>query len=279
MRKIGIAILTAAVASVTFVQAYVIDPQGLRWFGARATFTSYFDTADAQRAVAEAVRSWQSPLEDAVDLQAVAGSGSAAIGNSTSELGWESLPPEVVSLTRIVSRSGRIIEADVSVARDAASRGPWSLDAIVSHEMGHTLGLGHADEGGITVQSAVMAANPSNTSATITRDDIGRRKQNVSTQRCVFARLPGGVSTLDVSFPPRNEPFDFRLRLETQYQSGCAAVRSRASSTSKAPSSGRRSISAIASTDAASGRTSLTVTAQILGRACSRSVATSPARR
>jgi len=136
MRKIGIAILTAAVASVTFVQAYVIDPQGLRWFGARATFTSYFDTADAQRAVAEAVRSWQSPLEDAVELQAVAGSGSAAIGNSTSELGWESLPPEVVSLTRIVSRSGRIIEADVSVARDGASRGPWSLDAIVSHPTG-----------------------------------------------------------------------------------------------------------------------------------------------
>ena len=67
MRKLGIAILAAAVASVTFVQAYVIDPQGLRWFGARATFHSYFDTADAQRAVAEAVRSWQSPLEDAVD--------------------------------------------------------------------------------------------------------------------------------------------------------------------------------------------------------------------
>ena len=126
MRKLGLALLTAAVASVTFVQGYVIDPQGLRWSGARATFHSYFDSADAQRAVAEAVRSWQSPLEDAVQLEAVAGSGTAAIGNATSEIGWESLPPEVVSLTRIVSRSGRIIEADVSVARDAASRGPWT---------------------------------------------------------------------------------------------------------------------------------------------------------
>src|SRR5262245_42716519 len=169
MRKIGIALLTVAVASVTFVQAYVIDPQGLRWFGVRAVFQSYFDTAEAQRAVAEAVRSWQGPLADAVELQAVAASGAAAIGNATSEIGWESLPPEVVSLTRIVSRSGRIIEADVSVAREAAARGPWSLDAIVAHEMGHTLGLGHADEGGFMV-SAVMAADPANTSATITRD-------------------------------------------------------------------------------------------------------------
>ena len=97
MRKLGLVLLTAAVASVTFVQGYVIDPQGLRWFGARATFKSNFDTADAQRAVAEAVRNWQSPLEDAVALQAVAGTGSAAIGNAVSEFSWESLPPEVVS--------------------------------------------------------------------------------------------------------------------------------------------------------------------------------------
>src|SRR4029453_15181686 len=103
MRKLGIAILAAAVASVTFVQAYVIDPQGLRWFGVRAVFPSYFDPRGGQRAVAEAVRGWQSPLEDAVELQAVAGTGAAAIGNDTSEIGWESLPPEIVALTAICS--------------------------------------------------------------------------------------------------------------------------------------------------------------------------------
>ena len=101
MRKLGLVLLTAAVASVTFVHGYVVDPQGLRWFGARAVFHSYFDTADAQRAVAEAVRGWQGPLEDAVELQAVGGRGAAAIGNSVSEIGWESLPPEVVSLTTL----------------------------------------------------------------------------------------------------------------------------------------------------------------------------------
>ena len=177
-------------------------------------------------AVAEAIRSWQSPLEDAVELQAVAGSGSAAIGNSTSELGWESLPPEVVSLTRIVSRSGRIIEADVSVARDCASRGPWSLDAIVSHEMGHTLGLGHADDGGIAV-SAVMAADPSNTSATITRDDVAGVNETYR-RHDAFARLPGSVLDPSTSaFPPRNEPFVFRQQLETTYRDGSAPRRRR----------------------------------------------------
>ena len=35
-----------------------------------------------------------------------------------------------------------------------------------------------------------------------------------------FARLPGDVSALDVSFPPRNEPFAFRQQLETTYRDG-----------------------------------------------------------
>ena len=66
-----------------------------------------------------------------------------------------------------MSRSGLILEADVAVSRDAATRGPWSLDTVVTHELGHTLGLGHADEGGIMV-SAAMSADPSYTSASIT---------------------------------------------------------------------------------------------------------------
>jgi hypothetical protein len=55
---------------------------------------------------------------------------------------------------------------------------------------------------------------------------------------------PGGGSpnvAQDVAFPPRNEPFDFRLRLEAQYEN----VLRRGPQTSfvdiEAPSSGRRS--------------------------------------
>ena len=151
-------------------------------------------------------------------MQAVAGTGSAAIGNAVSEFSWESLPPEVVSLTRIVSRSGLILEADVAVSRDAATRGPWSLDTVVTHELGHTLGLGHADEGGIMV-SAAMSADPSYTSASITRDDVAGVNETYR-HNDAFARLPGDVSALDVSFPPRNEPFAFRQQLETTYRDG-----------------------------------------------------------
>src|SRR5262245_50141460 len=45
---------------------------------------------------------------------------------------------------------------------------------------------------------------------------------DVSNRPSVIDRSgPGGGTNVaqDISFPPRNEPFDFRLRLETQYQS------------------------------------------------------------
>ena len=58
---------------------------------------------------------------------------------------------------------------------------------------------------------------------------------------------------LDVAFPGRNESFVFRQTLEAKYGMGCAARPRRAMSTSRATSSGRRSICAIASTPAVTG--------------------------
>ena len=93
---------------------------------------------------------------------------------------------------------------------------------------------------------------------------------------------PGGGGTnvsQDVSFPPRNEPFDFRLRLETQYQS----VLRRGAVSSFVDIEGtivwtqeylRYRVNGCGHQDAIAR-----VTAQILGRARSRSAATSPARR
>lgn len=113
------------------------------------------------------------------------------------------------------SSGSAIIEADVLMNnsyswnsyRGSLRSGLYDVRRVVMHELGHVIGLNHPDEHGQVVQ-ALMNSQSGNIEAPLADDISGAQ----------YLYSYGGTGS--VSFPPRNEPMDFRNQLETKYRDG-----------------------------------------------------------
>ena len=82
---------------------------------------------------------------------------------------------------------------------------------VAMHEFGHIVGLAHPDESGQT-QPSLMDSHISNIAA-LTSDDIAGAQ-------ALYGGSRPGFGSGTVSFPPRNESYDFRIALEGKYRDG-----------------------------------------------------------
>jgi matrixin len=139
----------------------------------------------------------------------------------------------VLAVTTNWARRSRRTEADV-IFNDAfrwdsydgtLRRGTQDFHRVALHEFGHVVGLDHPDEYGQTVDS-VMNSHVSNVDR-LQSDDIAGAQALYGAPSVVAPPtptpapiFPTGAGPGTVSFPPRNESLDFRLKLEAKYRDG-----------------------------------------------------------
>jgi hypothetical protein len=99
----------------------------------------------------------------------------------------------------------------------ALRSGTFDFRRVALHEFGHVLGLDHPDENGQTLTS-IMNSHISDTDR-LTSDDV-QGAQALYGAGAGGGQPTGGGSGVTVSFPPRDESFDFRKQLENKYRDG-----------------------------------------------------------
>ena len=237
-RTSGLLLAVACAAASAWLSAYVVTPGRTRWEAGRVALQVHLEGAPEARAASAAIEAWQPALARALDLEAAAPQYEPRLGNWRNDVAWaDGLPPEVTSLTRIVTLSGRIVEADVSVARDRREGDP-SLEQVLLHEIGHVVGLGHADDGGQIVRGA-MASEPGRMTSRPSSDDEAGLVQLYSRTRPTPAWRQTGARRPSCSLLATNRSHSGRSWRPCTV-TNCVARPRPASSTSKAPSSGRR---------------------------------------
>jgi predicted Zn-dependent protease len=130
---------------------------------------------------------------------------------------------DTLALTTWWYRNDKIVEADIGFNqakkwdsyRGTAKPGAvYDLRRVALHELGHVLGLGHPNDHGQNVV-AMMNGTIGNLDS-LTVDDIAGI-QEVYGAPGGSSGSSGGNSGAVISFPPRNETYDFRNWLESKY--------------------------------------------------------------
>jgi hypothetical protein len=178
-------------ASADPLMAYVLLSPRRRWATTPVTVRVYnvgnstiTDGDGGVTAVVNAIRAWGLISSSTTSSAAVRGSAPATIMLNSNGGGLCTGSCLAATLTGYyVSQAGddRIYDADIYTntaqplysSREAGCSGEYDIDGIMTHEVGHVIGLGHSNVAGATMYPTVSACNTSPRS--LAADDIAAR--------------------------------------------------------------------------------------------------------
>ncbi|GAC1410336.1 MAG: hypothetical protein NVSMB57_04000 [Actinomycetota bacterium] len=154
----------------------------------RATLSFYVNPTqpwmsshDAQEGIVAAARTWKR-ANPKIDVKLLGlTTALVATGDGMNEIGWGVLPATTLASATVVRRGGKVVEADITLNlayawawlpcadRDGACTDAPSIagirpridvQAVVTHEIGHWLGLGHLNGPAASELTMYMVPNP-----------------------------------------------------------------------------------------------------------------------